>query len=183
MNIHRSKTAVRNGSVRWMVIWLGRSGLRVIVVEQQSARRRKSNAKLSQMARSRTTLRAARRRGCLSSKGTNAWHYSTLDVYIDLVSHSWSFCCLIWIVKFQRYPHSLVYTSSKWLVPCGLFWTTTVLYSMCIADTTHCSFVISYHRYEGLKEEGKLTKFMEKKRKKNAAKDHRWLPAKRQDRG
>lgn len=39
------------------------------------------------------------------------------------------------------------------------------------------------HRYEGLREEGKLGKFMEKKRKKNAAKDHRWLPAKRQDRG
>ena len=39
------------------------------------------------------------------------------------------------------------------------------------------------HRYEGLKEEGKLSKFMEKKRKKNAAKDHRWLPSKRQDRG
>ncbi|CAM9259291.1 unnamed protein product [Pylaiella littoralis] len=38
-------------------------------------------------------------------------------------------------------------------------------------------------RYEGLKEEGKLSKFMEKKRKKNAAKDHRWLPSKRQDRG
>ena len=39
------------------------------------------------------------------------------------------------------------------------------------------------NRYEGLKEEGKLSKFMEKKRKKNAAKDHRWLPSKRQDRG
>eukprot|EP00903_Cladosiphon_okamuranus_P017529 g16144.t1 len=38
-------------------------------------------------------------------------------------------------------------------------------------------------RYEGLKEEGKLSKFMEKKRKKNAAKDHRWLPSKRQNRG
>lgn len=38
-------------------------------------------------------------------------------------------------------------------------------------------------RYEGLKEEGKLHRFMEKKRKKNAAKDHRWLPNKRQDRG
>ncbi|CAM9554986.1 unnamed protein product [Sphacelaria rigidula] len=38
-------------------------------------------------------------------------------------------------------------------------------------------------RYDDLKEEGKLGKFMEKKRKKNAAKDHRWLPAKRQDRG
>ncbi|CAN0204493.1 unnamed protein product, partial [Hapterophycus canaliculatus] len=38
-------------------------------------------------------------------------------------------------------------------------------------------------RYEGLKEEGKLSKFMEKKRKKNAAKDHRWLPSKRQERG
>ncbi|CAM9781053.1 unnamed protein product [Ectocarpus sp. 12 AP-2014] len=35
-------------------------------------------------------------------------------------------------------------------------------------------------RYEGLKEDGKLSKFMEKKRKKNAAKDHRWLPSKRQ---
>eukprot|EP00752_Nemacystus_decipiens_P003788 g3488.t1 len=38
-------------------------------------------------------------------------------------------------------------------------------------------------RYEGLKQEGKLSKFMEKKRKKNAAKDHRWLPSKRQNRG
>ncbi|CAM9153544.1 unnamed protein product [Ascophyllum nodosum] len=38
-------------------------------------------------------------------------------------------------------------------------------------------------RYEGLKEQGKLGKFMEKKRKRNAAKDHRWLPAKRQDKG
>lgn len=47
-----------------------------------------------------------------------------------------------------------------------------------------CIFLIAPRdRYEGLKEEGKLSKFMEKKRKKNAAKDHRWLPSKRQDRG
>ncbi len=47
-----------------------------------------------------------------------------------------------------------------------------------------CSLTDSpLNRYEGLKEEGKLSKFMEKKRKKNAAKDHRWLPSKRQDRG
>ncbi|CAM9737763.1 unnamed protein product [Discosporangium mesarthrocarpum] len=37
-------------------------------------------------------------------------------------------------------------------------------------------------RYAVLKEEGKLKKFMEKKRKQNASKDHRWLPAKRRAR-
>lgn len=46
-----------------------------------------------------------------------------------------------------------------------------------------CDPLIPRKRYEGLKEEGKLSKFMEKKRKKNAAKDHRWLPSKRQNRG
>jgi ribosomal RNA-processing protein 36 len=34
-------------------------------------------------------------------------------------------------------------------------------------------------RYEELKKDGKVAKFVEKKRKKNAAKDHRWLPASR----
>lgn len=34
-------------------------------------------------------------------------------------------------------------------------------------------------KYEELKSSGRLDKFMEKRRKKNAAKDHRYLPASR----
>ncbi|CAM9515987.1 unnamed protein product [Choristocarpus tenellus] len=37
-------------------------------------------------------------------------------------------------------------------------------------------------RFSALKEEGKLKKFLEKKRKRNASKDHRWLPSKRRER-
>lgn len=55
---------------------------------------------------------------------------------------------------------------------------------LAIVKVLYCHFLaIPRDRYEGLKEEGKLSKFMEKKRKKNAAKDHRWLPSKRQNRG
>ena len=34
-------------------------------------------------------------------------------------------------------------------------------------------------RYNELKREGKLNKFMTKKRKQNSNKDHRWLPSRR----
>lgn len=36
-------------------------------------------------------------------------------------------------------------------------------------------------RYDELKKEGKLQKFLVKKRKKNANKDHRWLPYERRE--
>ena len=36
-------------------------------------------------------------------------------------------------------------------------------------------------RYDELKKEGKLKKFIDKKRKRNSSKDHRWLPARRTD--
>ncbi|KAG5178138.1 testis intracellular mediator protein-like protein [Tribonema minus] len=38
-------------------------------------------------------------------------------------------------------------------------------------------------RYEELRREGKVQKFVQKKRKRNAAKDRRWMPAKRQNTG
>lgn len=34
-------------------------------------------------------------------------------------------------------------------------------------------------KFQDLQESGKLSKFMAKKRKKNASKDHRWLPTQR----
>lgn len=38
-------------------------------------------------------------------------------------------------------------------------------------------------RYEHLAKEGRLGKALEKKRKRNAAKDHRWLPRSRREEG
>ena len=42
-------------------------------------------------------------------------------------------------------------------------------------------YYYAVHRYKDLKKEGKLNKFMEKKRKKNSNKDHRWMPTRRSD--
>lgn len=39
--------------------------------------------------------------------------------------------------------------------------------------------VATYYRYKELRKEGKLHKFMEKRRKKNSSKDHRFLPMRR----
>lgn len=36
-------------------------------------------------------------------------------------------------------------------------------------------------RFEELKREGKLQKFLDKRRKRNSNKDHRWLPYERRD--
>jgi ribosomal RNA-processing protein 36 len=36
-------------------------------------------------------------------------------------------------------------------------------------------------KFQDLQESGKLSKFMAKKRKKNASKDHRWLPTNRKE--
>jgi ribosomal RNA-processing protein 36 len=38
-------------------------------------------------------------------------------------------------------------------------------------------------RYKELRKEGKLHKFMEKRRRKNSSKDHRWLPGRRSSAG
>ena len=42
-------------------------------------------------------------------------------------------------------------------------------------------FAILLRRYKELKKDGKLHKFMEKRRKKNSNKDHRWLPQRRSE--
>lgn len=36
-------------------------------------------------------------------------------------------------------------------------------------------------KFQDLQESGRLSKFMAKKRKKNASKDHRWLPTQRKE--
>jgi hypothetical protein len=42
---------------------------------------------------------------------------------------------------------------------------------------------VSLFRYKELRKEGKLHKFMEKRRRKNSSKDHRWLPGRRSSAG
>ena len=50
-----------------------------------------------------------------------------------------------------------------------------------MALTAAVSTILQCCRYKELRKEGKLHKFMEKRRKKNSNKDHRWLPGRRGD--
>ncbi len=51
----------------------------------------------------------------------------------------------------------------------------------CSLSTQSTLTTTTVYRYKELKKEGKLNKFMEKKRKKNSNKDHRWMPARRSE--